>query len=200
MAEKTDGAMNGSGIVDLGFPMWPQFNPKTFDQVTETLKSGKVSYWTGKKGMEFEEKWAKWIGSDYAISCTNGTAALHIAIAALNIGPGDEFCDVTDDHTIDPDLIEGLITPRTKGIVVVHLYGVMCDMKKIMAIAKKHNLKVIEDCAQCFGGVYTDENGVEHKSGTVGDVGCFSFCQCILNCRHDTLFSFILNFLNVLIL
>ena len=200
MAEKTDGAMNGSGIVDLGFPMWPQFNPKTFDQVTETLKSGKVSYWTGKKGMEFEEKWAKWCGADYAISCTNGTAALHIAIAALNIGPGDEvivpsysfiassfsivqagaipvFCDVTDDHTIDPDLIEGLITPRTKGIVVVHLYGVMCDMKKIMAIAKKHNLKVIEDCAQCFGGVYTDENGVEHKSGTIGDVGCFSFCQ-----------------------
>ena len=90
MAEKTDGAMNGSGIVDLGFPMWPQFNPKTFDQVTETLKSGKVSYWTGKKGMEFEEKWAKWCGADYAISCTNGTAALHIAIAALNIGPGDE--------------------------------------------------------------------------------------------------------------
>ena len=89
MAEKTDGAMNGSGIVDLGFPMWPQFNPKTFDQVTETLKSGKVSYWTGKKGMEFEEKWAKWCGADYAISCTNGTAALHIAIAALNIGPGD---------------------------------------------------------------------------------------------------------------
>lgn len=195
MAEKTDGAMNGSGIVDLGFPMWPQFNPVTYDDVVETLKSGKVSYWTGKRGMEFEQKWADWCGVKNAISCTNGTAALHIAIASLNIGPGDEvivpsysfiassfaivqagaipvFCDVTDDHTIDPSKIEELITPRTKGIVVVHLYGVMCDMGPIMEIAKKHNLKVIEDCAQCFGGVYKGK-----KSGTIGDVGCFSFCQ-----------------------
>ena len=175
MAQEKDGAMNGTGIVDLGFPMWPQFNPKSYDDVVECLKSGKVNYWTGKKGFEFEEKWAKWIGAKYAISCTNGTAALHIAIASLNIGPGDEvivpsysfiassfaivqagaipvFCDVTDDHTIDPSLIEGLITPKTKGIVVVHLYGVVADMGPILEIAKKHNLKVIEDCAQCFGG------------------------------------------------
>lgn len=74
MAEKTDGAMNGSGIVDLGFPMWPQFNPVTYDDVVETLKSGKVSYWTGKRGMEFEQKWADWCGVKNAISCTNGTA------------------------------------------------------------------------------------------------------------------------------
>lgn len=88
MAQEKDGAMNGTGIVDLGFPMWPQFNPKSYDDVVECLKSGKVNYWTGKKGFEFEEKWAKWIGAEYAISCTNGTAALHIAISALNIGPG----------------------------------------------------------------------------------------------------------------
>lgn len=187
--------MNGAGIEEIGFPMWPQFAPETYEDVLEPLKTGKVSYWTGKKGMEFEEAWAKWIGAKMAISCTNGTAALHIAISCLGIGPGDEvivpsysfiassfaiaqagaipvFADVTDDHTIDPDCIEKLITPRTKGIVVVHLYGTMCDMGRIMDIAKKHNLKVIEDCAQCFGGVYNGK-----KSGTIGDVGCFSFCQ-----------------------
>jgi dTDP-4-amino-4,6-dideoxygalactose transaminase len=145
--------------------------------------------------MEFEEKWAEWNGAKYAISCTNGTAALHIAIASLGIGPGDEvivpsysfiassfaivqagaipvFCDVTEDHTINPAEIEQLITKRTKAIVVVHLYGVVADMAQIMKIAKKYGLKVIEDCAQCFGGEF---NGT--KAGVIGDAGCFSFCQ-----------------------
>ena len=193
--ENKDIVMNGAGITEIGFPMWPQFAPETLEDVLEPLKSGKVSYWTGTKGMEFEEKWAKYIGAKMAISCTNGTAALHIAIACLGIGPGDEvivpsysfiassfaivqagavpvFCDVTEEHTLDPEKIESLITPRTKGIVVVHLYGGVADMGGIMAVAKKHNLKVIEDCAQCFGGEY---NGV--KAGVIGDVGCFSFCQ-----------------------
>ena len=192
---KDQAVMNGAGIVDLKFPMWPQFAEETFTDILEPLRSGKVNYWTGKKGIEFEEAWARWIGAKMAISCMNGTAALHIAISSLGIGPGDEvivpsysfiassfaivqsgaipvFCDVTDDHTIDPALIEGLITPRTKGIVVVHLYGVVCDMGPILAIAKKHGLKVIEDCAQCFGGEYKGT-----KAGMVGDVGCFSFCQ-----------------------
>ena len=194
MAEK-EIVMNGAGIEEIGFPMWPQFAPETLEDVLEPIKTGKVNYWTGTKGMEFEEKFAEWCGAKMAISCTNGTAALHIALAALNIGPGDEvivpsysfiassfsivqagaiprFADVTDDHTIDPDSVESLITPKTKAIIVVHLYGVICDMKRILEIAKKHNLKVIEDCAQCFGGKY---NGT--KSGVIGDVGCFSFCQ-----------------------
>lgn len=82
-----DKAMNGAGIEEIGFPMWPQFAPETPNEVAELLKTGKVNYWTGSKGMEFEEKWAKWIGAKMAISCTNGTAALHIAMAALGIGP-----------------------------------------------------------------------------------------------------------------
>lgn len=187
--------MNAAGIVDLGFPMWPVFAEETLNDVLEPLKSGKVNYWTGKKGMEFEARWAEWNGAKFAISCTNGTAALHIAVASLGIGPGDEvivpsysfiassfaivqagaipvFCDVTEDHTIDPALIEGLISERTKAILLVHLYGVMADMGAVMQIAKKHGLKVIEDCAQCFGGEY---NGI--KAGVVGDAGCFSFCQ-----------------------
>jgi len=194
MAEK-EIVMNGAGVEELGFPMWPQFNPDTLEDVLEPIKNGKVNYWTGPKGMEFEEAWAKWIGAKMAISCTNGTAALHIALAALNIGPGDEvivpsysfiassfsvvqagaipvFGDVTDDHTLDPNCIEALITPRTKAIIVVHLYGGVADMGPILEIAKKHNLKVVEDCAQCFGGEYKGT-----KAGLIGDVGCFSFCQ-----------------------
>ncbi len=193
--DKKEVVMNGSGIEDIGFPGWPQFAPETLQDVLVPIKTGKVNYWTGKKGMEFEDMWAKWLGAKMAISCTNGTAALHIALASLNIGPGDEvivpsysfiassfaavqagaipvFADVTDDHTLDPNCIEPLITKRTKAIIVVHLYGVVADMGPILAIAKKHNLKVIEDCAQCIGGEY---NGI--KAGLIGDVGCFSFCQ-----------------------
>ena len=195
MSKEKEVVMNGAGIEEIGFPMWPQFAPETLEDVLEPIKNGKVNYWTGKKGMEFEEKWAEWMGAKMAISCTNGTAALHIALASLNIGPGDEvivpsysfiassfsvlqagaipvFADVTDDHTIDPACIEALITPRTKAIIVVHLYGVVADMGPILEIAKKHNLKIVEDCAQCFGGEY---NGI--KAGLIGDVGCFSFCQ-----------------------
>ncbi|MBE6573349.1 MAG: DegT/DnrJ/EryC1/StrS family aminotransferase, partial [Ruminococcaceae bacterium] len=187
--------MNGAGIEEIGFPMWPQFAPETVKDVTEPIINGKVNYWTGKKGMEFEEMFREWAGAKMAVSCTNGTAALHIGISALGIGPGDEvivpsysfiassfavvqagaipvFADVTEDHTIDPASIEKLITKRTKGIVVVHLYGVVADMGPILEIAKKHNLYVIEDVAQCIGGEYKGK-----KAGTIGDVGCFSFCQ-----------------------
>lgn len=195
MNKEKELVMNGAGIAEIGFPMWPYFDEESIQRATEPLRNGKVSYWTGNVGMEFEEKFAKWEGAKMAISCTNGTAALHIALASLNIGPGDEvivpsysfiassfsvvqagaipvFADVTDDHTIDPDCIETLITDRTKAIIVVHLYGVVCDMGKILEIANKHNLKVIEDCAQCIGGEY---KGI--KTGVIGDVGCFSFCQ-----------------------
>ncbi len=194
MAEK-EIVMNGAGIEEIGFPMWPQFAPETLTDIQEPIANGKVNYWTGKKGMEFEEQFREWAGATMAVSCTNGTAALHIGISALGIGPGDEvivpsysfiassfavvqagaipvFADVTEDHTIDPASIEKLITKRTKGIVVVHLYGVVADMGPILEIAKKHNLYVIEDVAQCIGGEYNGK-----KAGTIGDVGCFSFCQ-----------------------
>ena len=195
MTDQEQKVMNGAGITELGFPMWPQFAPETLVDVLEPIRNGKVNYWTGPKGMEFEKAWAEWNGAKMAISCTNGTAALHIAISSLGIGPGDEvivpsysfiassfaivqagaipvFCDVTDDHTIDPLEVEKHITSRTKGIVVVHLYGVMTDMGPILETAKKHNLKIIEDCAQAFGSEY---KGV--KAGLIGDAGCFSFCQ-----------------------
>ena len=185
----------GKKVYNGKWPAWPTFNEKTYDKVVDILKSGKVNYWTGKVGMEFEKEWAKWLGVKHAISVANGTCALHTALASLGIGPGDEvvctsysfiassfcalqagampvFADVTTDHTIDPKAIEACITERTKAIVVVHLYGIVADMDPILAIAKKHGLKVVEDCAQCFGGVYKGK-----KAGTIGDVGCFSFCQ-----------------------
>lgn len=193
--DNKDKVMNADGIKELGFPMWPQFAEGTAEAIQEPIRTGLVNYWTGSKGMEFENAFAQWEGSDYAISCTNGTAALHTAIASLNIGPGDEvivpsysfiassfaivqagaipiFADVTKNHTIDPEEIRRLITPRTRGIVVVHLYGIVADMAAIMEIAGEHKLKVIEDCAQAFGGLYRGK-----KTGVIGDIGCFSFCQ-----------------------
>ncbi|MCX8082974.1 MAG: DegT/DnrJ/EryC1/StrS family aminotransferase [bacterium] len=177
------------------FPMWPSFSEKTIQKVVEPLKTGKVNYWTGEIGVKFEEEWAKWNGAKYAVSTTNGTSALHTAVASLGIGPGDEvicpsysfiassfcilqagalpvFADVDESHTLDPKGIEPLINERTRAILVVHLYGVVTDMDPIMEIARKYNLFVIEDCAQCFGGVYKGK-----KTGTIGDIGCFSFCQ-----------------------
>ncbi|MBR4370832.1 MAG: DegT/DnrJ/EryC1/StrS family aminotransferase [Victivallales bacterium] len=185
----------GKPVNTKPFPGWPCYEKSTADKVAEVLLSGKINYWTGKVGMQFEAEWAKWLGVKNAVSVTNGTAALHVALGGLNIGPGDEvictsysfiassfcacqagalpvFCDCGDDHCLDPSKLEALINERTKAIVVVHLYGIVADMDPIMKIARKHGLKVIEDCAQCFGGIYKGK-----KAGTIGDVGCFSFCQ-----------------------
>ena len=177
------------------FPQWPAFHPDSIRDITVPLTTGKVNYWTGTKGREFETEFARWAGAGAAISCNSGTAALHTIIAAMGIGPGDEvivpsysfiassfsilqagaipvFCDVSIDHTINPDRIEALITPRTKAVIVVHLYGVVCDMQPIMEIAQRYDIKVIEDAAQCLGGVYQGQ-----KVGTLGHAAAFSFCQ-----------------------
>ena len=195
MSDRKIALEGGPKVWNEGFPVWPAFEESTIQKAMEPLRSGKVNYWTGPVGQEFETAWATWIGSKHAISVTNGTAALHVALASLGIGPGDEvicpsysfiassfcamqagalpvFADVRTDHLIDPADIESKITDRTKAILVVHLYGVVADMAPILAIARKHNLKVVEDCAQCFGGIYKGK-----KAGTLGDAGCFSFCQ-----------------------
>jgi len=186
----------GKPINTKPFPMWPAFAETTIQRATEPLKTGKVNYWTGEVGVKFEEEWANWNGARFAITTTNGTSALHTAVAGLGIGPGDEvicpsysfiassfcvlqagaipvFADVRrEDHVLDPGEIEKHVTERTKAVIVVHLYGIVADMDPILSVARKHNLKVIEDCAQCFGGIYKGR-----KVGTIGDVGCFSFCQ-----------------------
>lgn len=175
---------------------WPKFDEKAIKSVEDVLRSGKVNYWTGTKGMEFEKKFAEWQGSKYAISVATGTAALHVGFAAMGIGPGDEvivpsytfiassfsvlqagaiprFADVNiDDHCISVESAEKLVNERTKAIMPVHLYGNVCDMDKIDAFAKKHNLFVIEDNAEAFGGTYKGK-----KTGTLGDIAACSFCQ-----------------------
>ena len=142
----------------------------------------------------FEREFADVCGLQHAVSCANGTDALYIAMRALDVGPGDEvivpahswistsatvtqaggavvFCDTDEDtFTIDPRLLEGLITPRTVGIIPVHLYGQPADMDAIMAIAARHRLWVIEDCAQAHLARYHDRN-----VGTIGTVATFSF-------------------------
>jgi dTDP-4-amino-4,6-dideoxygalactose transaminase len=142
----------------------------------------------------FEREFADVCGLQHAVSCANGTDALYIAMRALDVGPGDEvivpahswvstsatvtqaggavvFCDTDEDtFTIDPRLLEGLITPRTVGIIPVHLYGQPADMDAIMSIAARHRLWVIEDCAQAHLGRYHDRN-----VGTFGTVATFSF-------------------------
>ncbi|NPV55008.1 MAG: DegT/DnrJ/EryC1/StrS family aminotransferase [Firmicutes bacterium] len=186
----------GTPVTRDPFPMWPQFAPETIEAAMEPLKTGKVNYWTGTYGMEFEQKFAEWNGAKYGISTSNGTSALHVALAGLGIGPGDEvitpsytfiassfcvcqagavpvFADVKrEDHTISPESIKSKITDKTRAIIAVHLYGNVCDMDPIMEIAREHNLFVVEDCAQAHGAMYKGK-----KVGTIGHAGAFSFCQ-----------------------
>ena len=175
---------------------WPQFDEKAIKAVEDVLRSGKVNYWTGRRGMEFEKRFAEWQASKYGVSVATGTAALHVALTSLGIGPGDEvivpsytfiatsfsvvqagaiprFADVNlDDHCISVDSAAKLVNERTKAIMPVHLYGNVCDMDKINALAKKHDLFVIEDNAEAFGGAYKGK-----KTGTLGRIAGCSFCQ-----------------------
>jgi len=160
--------------------------------VLEVLRSG--SYILGRNNKEFEEKFARFAGSEYSVALNSGTDALHLALRALDIGEGDEvittaftfvatteaigivgakpvFADINKDtFNIDAREIEKKITPKTKAIIPVHLYGQPCEMDVIMDIAKRYNLHVIEDCCQAVGAKYKGQ-----KVGTFGDIGCFSF-------------------------
>jgi dTDP-4-amino-4,6-dideoxygalactose transaminase len=165
---------------------------KIIKAVNDVLSS--ASYIMGKDVMEFEKEFAEYIGVKHAISVGNGTDALVLALMACGIGEGDEvittpftffstaesisavgatpvFVDVeSDTYNIDPLKIEEKITEKTKAIMPVHIFGQSAKMDEIMAIAKKYNLKVIEDAAQAVGAEYK-----EQKAGSIGDVGCFSF-------------------------
>lgn len=161
--------------------------------VTDAIKEG----WISSKGQyitRFEEEFAKFCGVKYSCSCNNGTTALHLAVCALGIGLGDEvivpaltyiatanvvryveatpvFVDVDEDTwNINAKKIEEKITSHTKAIMVVHIYGIPSNMEEILALAKKYNLKVIEDCAEAVGAEYKNQ-----KVGSIGDIGCFSF-------------------------
>ena len=186
----------GKRAVKSPLPKWPQFSEEAIREVEAVLRSGKVNYWTGRRGMEFEKRFAAWQGSKYAVSVATGTAALHVALSALGIGPGDEvivpsytfiatsfsvvqagavprFADVNlEDHCLSAASAEKLITGRTKAIMPVHLYGNVCDMDPIYALARKHGLFVVEDNAEAYGGEFQGR-----RTGTLGDIAGCSFCQ-----------------------
>jgi len=148
----------------------------------------------GQYGERFERAFADFCDVKYALSCSNGTAALHLALLALGVGPGDEiivptltfvatanavtYCGATpvfidsepETWNLDPDLLEGKITPRTKGIIVVHLYGHPVDMDPVLSVTHHHGLFVIEDAAEAHGAKYKGR-----RSGSLGNIATFSF-------------------------
>lgn len=178
------------------FSPWPCYAADEISSVINTLKSGKVNYWTGNEARKFEEEYARHSGCRYAIALANGTAALELALYALGVGPGDEVvttsrtfiasasCVVMRGATpvladVDPvsqnitaQTIERCLTPRTKVIIAVHLAGWPCDMASIMRLARKRNIRVVEDCAQANGATYRGR-----PVGSLGDIAAFSFCQ-----------------------
>lgn len=162
------------------------------EAVLEVLKSGQ--YILGPKVLEFERKCSEYLNIKHCIGVGNGTDALIIALESLSIGDGDEvittpftffataeaivrvgakpvFVDIDPfSYNINPEEIEKKITKKTKAIIPVHIFGQVCDMDRILEIAKKYNLYIIEDACQAFGAEYNGK-----KAGTIGDVGCFSF-------------------------
>lgn len=183
-------------MLNTQFSPWPSFTQEEADAVSQVLLSNKVNYWTGTECRNFEKEFAAWAGTDYAVALANGTLALDVALQAMGIGEGDEvivtprsfiasvstvvnagaipvFADV-DNNTgnISATTIAPKITDKTKAIICVHLAGWPCDMDEIMALAKQHNLWVIEDCAQAHGAKYKGK-----PVGSIGHVGAWSFCQ-----------------------
>jgi len=178
------------------WPRWPYWDQNVIDSIIETTKSRIWCRIQSRSGTvpTFEKKFAQLIGTKFCVATGSGTQALHTCVEALGIGPGDEVITspYTDPGTIasilaaralpvladldpesyqlDPDDVERRITENTRAIMPVHMMGQPCDMDAIMTIAKKHNLKVIEDAAQAHLSEYKGK-----KLGTIGDLGCFSF-------------------------
>ena len=174
---------------------WPVYDHSEIQAVTDVVASGK---WgnpdCGDLVEKFEKEFAAFCGSKYAVTCVNGSVSLRLALIACGVKPGDEvivppytfittassviecncvpvFVDIhPETYNMDPAKIEAAITPRTKAIIPVHFGGLACDMEAILAIAKKHNLRVIEDAAHAHGAEYKGK-----KLGSIGDVGSFSF-------------------------
>lgn len=193
----------GQKVRAESFPKYPTITADEKNAVLEVLESGNLSTFVaspgenflgGKKIREFESKFADYIGTKFAIAFNSATSALHAAVAAVGVSPGEEvivppytftstatctlmhnavpvFSDVkSDTYCLDPSRLPNAITPLTRAIIPVHLFGHPCDMDEIIEIATKNKLRIIEDCAQAPGAMYKGR-----KVGTIGDCGVFSF-------------------------
>lgn len=184
------------------FSTWPCYSEEEVQCAAAVIRSNDVNYWTGQEGRKFENEFAAWTGASHAIALTNGTVALDLALHGLGIGSQnggagtDEvivtprtfiasvscvvnagaipvFADVDNDSgNLSAETISAVLTPCTKGVIVVHLAGWPCGMDEILELAERHNLKIIEDCAQAHGARISGR-----AVGTFGDVGAWSFCQ-----------------------
>jgi dTDP-4-amino-4,6-dideoxygalactose transaminase len=178
------------------FSPWPNFESDEIEAASHVLASGKVNYWTGSEGRDFENEFAAHVGARHAVAVANGSVALELALKVLGIGPGDQvitasrsfiasassavmvgarpiFADADRvSQNVTADSIRSVITSATKAIVPVHLAGWPCEMDEIMEVAAEFGLKVIEDCAQAHGATYKGR-----PVGSIGDIGAFSFCQ-----------------------
>ena len=183
----------GTPVRAKPWPAWPEVDERDVAAVAEVVRSGKWSRLGGTKCRQFEQAFAKYQGAKYGLGVSSGTAALEIALRAMKVGPGDEvivppytfmatatavlqvgalpiFVDIDPEtYNINPDLIEGSITERTRAIIPVHFGGLACDMDRILAIARKHDLLVLEDAAHAHGARWKDKG-----LGTIGDAGAFS--------------------------
>lgn len=175
---------------------WPVFGEEDIEAVSAVLRSGRVNYWTGEETRKFEQEFSAMVGCRHGVAVANGTLALEAALAALEIGPGDDvlvtcrsfvasasccvmrgarpvFADVDpDSQNVTAETLEAALTPRTRAIIAVHLAGRPCEMESISRLAIHHGLAVIEDCAQAHGATYRGR-----PVGSLGDVAAFSFCQ-----------------------
>jgi dTDP-4-amino-4,6-dideoxygalactose transaminase len=188
--------MKGIQMVDLS-AQYAKIKPAIDSAISEVLQS--AVFIGGQKVESFATEFGAYLGAEHVIPCANGTDALQIALMALGLKPGDEvitpsftyiatteviallgltpvFVEVDPQtYCISPAAIEAAITPRTKAIVPVHLYGQAANMNAIMELAHKHQLYVVEDNAQAIGSDYHLANGQRVKTGTIGHIGCTSF-------------------------
>jgi len=183
----------GSPVRTEGWPRWPVFSEEEEERILEAVRSGHWAY-DGPMEAEFAQKFAAFQRAKYAHCVANGTIAIQLALEALDVGVGDEvivpgltfqataaaaldinavpvLVDVDPDtYCLNPAAAEEAITPRTRAIIPVHLYGCMADMDAICSLAEKHDLAVVEDCAHSHGSQWNGKG-----AGTLGDVGTFSF-------------------------
>ena len=175
--------------------IYPYFNKTTQKRVQQVLKSGKVNYWTGTECKNFEKEFSRYIGNKYAVTVSNGSIALELALKALRLKKGDEiivsprsfiisascvlnlglkpiFTDVDDNGNLNIDQIKKIYNQNVKAIIVVHLNGLSCDMDPIVRFVKNKKIFLIEDCSQAHGAIYKG-----NKVGSFGHISTWSFCQ-----------------------